>query len=198
MGDIIQYIPLFQNEMKIAIQESFLLTNKDSDCIYMPIQIAAYRDLKPKVVFSGNTMKNFRESFDIAKTFLMTKHYNQASKYFNNNSIHLHMPYNQIHKGGLSGSLAISVMFYCLVFGFKLSKDIVFTGEMSLNGSIYPVSMINQKVSEKLFEKFKNVVVSERNKPDLKIQREQVIFVDNICEVLKPPFLYKENQIYEI
>lgn len=138
-----------------------------------------------KITITGNTGEILKESILVVLTMLKNKYkYN-----FHNQDIHLHFLNASTKKDGTSAGLSIAVALCSKLEEKKVSEDIAFTGEISLNGTILKIGGLKEKLIAAYNKNIKTVYIPSSNIDDLKnvpkIIKEQIniIPISNFSEV---------------
>lgn len=104
--------------------------------------------------------------------------------------LHIHVPAGAIPKDGPSAGIAMLTTMASLFSGKSVSPKIAMTGEVTLRGAVTPVGGIKEKVIGAHRAGIKQIIMSKKNKRDLREVPEEVKsqirfdFVDNVEEVL--------------
>lgn len=137
------------------------------------------------ITITGNTGEILKESIKVVLTMLKNKFkYN-----FHNQDIHLHFLSAATKKDGTSAGLPIAVAISSKLEEKKISDDIAFTGELSLNGTILKIGGLKEKLIAAYNKNIKTVYIPAANIDDLKnipkIIKEgiNIIPVSNFSEV---------------
>ena len=78
----------------------------------------------------------------------------------------------------------------CAVTGKKVCASVAMTGEITLRGRVLPIGGLKEKLLAAKYAKIKEVLVPEKNRPDIEEMDKEIIqglniqFVDNMKEVL--------------
>jgi ATP-dependent Lon protease len=93
----------------------------------------------------GNVMV---ESSEIAYTYIrsLLKHDEQATAFFENNSIHLHVPAGATPKDGPSAGITMAAAIYSLAHNRPIIDNLAMTGELTLTGLVMPIGGVKEKV----------------------------------------------------
>lgn len=133
------------------------------------------------IIVTGNAGDILKESISVVLSMLKSKY-----KYsFHNEDIHVHFLDATSKKDGPSGGVALAVSLCSLKENKKISSDIAFTGELSLNGSILRVGGIKEKLIAAYNKNIKVVYMPKDNEVDLEVVPKlildsiEVILVDN-------------------
>ena len=137
------------------------------------------------LVVTGNAGDLLTESINVVLTMLKSKY-----KYsFHNEDIHVHFLDASSKKDGPSGGLALGVALCSLKENKKISSDIAFTGEISLNGYVLKIGGIKEKLIAAYNKNIKVVYMPKGNIEDLEnvpkviLDNMEVIPVSNFNEV---------------
>ena len=112
-------------------------------------------------------------------------------KFFDEHEIHIHLPAGAIPKDGPSAGITLATGIISLLTGYKVSKNVAMTGEMTLTGKVLPIGGLKEKALAAMRLGIENVVMPYKNKKDLvdipEEYRKKINFipVKTIDEVLK-------------
>ena len=105
-------------------------------------------------------------------------------------SFHVHVPAGAIPKDGPSAGITMATAVASLLTGRPVKHTVGMTGEITLQGRVLPIGGLKQKVLAAHAAGITDIVIPERNRPDLEDipehVREEVAFhpVMSIGEVL--------------
>lgn len=105
--------------------------------------------------------------------------------------IHIHVPAGAIPKDGPSAGIAILSAIASLYSNRPISPTLAMTGEVTLRGAVMPVGGIKEKVIAAHRAGIQKILISSRNKKDLRDVPDDVRnqlkfeFVDTVSDVLK-------------
>lgn len=126
------------------------------------------------LTITGNAGDILKESVKVVLTMLKSKY-----KYsFHNEDIHIHFIDATSKKDGPSAGLAIGVALASIKENKKISSDIAFTGELTLNGSVLKIGGLKEKLIVAYNKNIKVVYMPKDNVEDL-VNIPKVI-LDNI------------------
>src|SRR5215470_17221268 len=109
---------------------------------------------------------------------------------FDGKEFHIHVPAGAIPKDGPSAGVTIVTALASLLSGRPVKGTVGMTGEITLQGRVLPIGGLKQKVMAAQAAGLTDVILPERNEPDLddlpQDVREQMRFhiVSSIDEVL--------------
>ncbi|MGN0728813.1 endopeptidase La [Treponema sp.] len=89
------------------------------------------------------------------------------SKWFDENTVHLHIPEGATPKDGPSAGITMAVAFTSLLKGRKIRPHIAMTGELSLTGQVLPIGGLREKTVAAKRNKIKTVIIPKANVRDL-------------------------------
>lgn len=112
------------------------------------------------------------------------------SKWFEENTVHLHIPEGATPKDGPSAGITMAVTFTSLLKGKKIKPNLAMTGELSLTGQVLPIGGLREKTVAAKRNKIKTIIIPKANVRDLDEIPEHVksgikfIPVSNVQEVI--------------
>ena len=112
------------------------------------------------------------------------------SKWFEENTVHLHIPEGATPKDGPSAGITMAVTFTSLLKGKKIKPNLAMTGELSLTGQVLPIGGLREKTVAAKRNKIKTIIIPNANVRDLDEIPEHVksgikfIPVSNVQEVI--------------
>jgi ATP-dependent Lon protease len=86
---------------------------------------------------------------------------------FEKKSIHLHVPAGAVPKDGPSAGVTMTTALVSLLTGRKVRGTVGMTGEVTLQGKVLPIGGVKQKLLAAHRAGLKEVILPERNEPDL-------------------------------
>jgi ATP-dependent Lon protease len=93
---------------------------------------------------------------------------------FEHKRIHLHVPAGAVPKDGPSAGITMTTALVSLLTGRPVRSTVGMTGEVTLQGRVLPIGGLKQKVLAAHRAGLKEVVLPERNEPDLEDLPEAV------------------------
>jgi ATP-dependent Lon protease len=143
----------------------------------------------------GDVMK---ESARIALTYVRA-HADQlgiAEDAFEEREFHVHVPAGAIPKDGPSAGVTMTTALASLLSGRPVRHTVGMTGEVTLQGRVLPIGGLKQKVLAAHAAGLTDVILPERNRPDLDDVpadvREQMTFhpvmtIDEVLDIALEP-----------
>ncbi len=138
----------------------------------------------------GDVMK---ESAQIALSYIRSRHaalgIDPAG--FTDRHYHLHVPAGAVPKDGPSAGITMVTALASLLLGRPLRAEIGMTGEVTLQGKVLPIGGVKQKLLAAHRAGLKEVILPQRNEPDLddvpeEVRQElQVHLVSDVADVLR-------------
>ena len=106
------------------------------------------------------------ESSEIAYTFVRAYLGNRARTFFEENSIHLHVPAGATPKDGPSAGITMATALVSLAKKERIKRPLAMTGELTLTGQVLPVGGIREKVIAARRSKIMELILPNANRPD--------------------------------
>lgn len=139
----------------------------------------------------GDVMKESSQiAFNWAKKFAIEKG-KVKPKWFEENTIHLHIPEGATPKDGPSAGITMATTFTSLLWNKTIKPNLAMTGELSLTGQVLPIGGLREKTVAAKRNKIKTIIIPKANERDLDDIPENVkagirfVPVSNISEVLE-------------
>jgi ATP-dependent Lon protease len=148
---------------------------------------------KGQLHLTGQLGEVMKESAHAALSYIRSKasEFGIPEEGFTDNDIHIHVPAGAIPKDGPSAGLPLSLSILSLLTGRRISGDVAFTGEITLQGRILPVGGVKEKVLAARRAGIKQVILPEQNRRDVEeIKTEslgdlQLEFVEHFDEAAR-------------
>jgi len=121
----------------------------------------------------GDVMK---ESAEIAMSYVRShaEELNIDPKVFSGKRFHFHVPAGAIPKDGPSAGVTMTTALVSLLRGEPVRSIVAMTGEVTLQGRVLPIGGVKQKVLAAHRAGLTEVILPERNGPDLEDVPEEV------------------------
>jgi ATP-dependent Lon protease len=147
----------------------------------------------PDLTLTGQLGDVMRESARIALTWVRShaEEIGVEESAFRRHAFHLHVPAGAIPKDGPSAGVTMVTALASLLTGRPVKHTVGMTGEVTLQGRVLPIGGVKQKVLAAHAAGLTEVVLPERNGPDLdEVPAEvrdalKVHLVGNVDEVLR-------------
>ena len=144
------------------------------------------------VIITGLIGDSVRESSTISISYIKSNYklFNIDYKMFSND-IHINFLNNDLLKDGTSGGVAITTSIISLLSNLRVSSDIAFTGEITLNGNIQRVGSIKEKIIGAYANNIKVIFIPESNVVDIQDLPADILNKIKIIPVSKYVDIYK-------
>ncbi len=122
-----------------------------------------------KLILTGQLGDVMRESAQAALSLVKSRarHLGLDTRFFDSHDLHVHLPAGAIPKDGPSAGVTLYTALVSLLTGRSVRSDVAMTGEISLRGLVLPVGGIKEKVLGAHAAGIRQVLLPERNKPDV-------------------------------
>lgn len=150
---------------------------------------------KDDLVLTGQMGEVMQESARIALTYVRAavsgRKYRVAQDFFENNTIHLHIPEGAVPKDGPSAGVTMATAILSAVTGIPVKGDVAMTGEITLRGRVLRIGGLKEKLLAAKTAGMKKVLVPESNLPDVEefepeiTEGMEIIYVKGMKEVLE-------------
>ena len=113
------------------------------------------------------------------------------SGFFENHTIHIHVPAGAVPKDGPSAGITIATALVSALTGRPVRRDVAMTGEVTLRGRVLPIGGVKEKVLAAHRAGIKHFILPSRNRKDLDevpagvLKSIKMHFVDHVDEVLR-------------
>jgi ATP-dependent Lon protease len=130
---------------------------------------AAAMEGNKQLILTGSLGSVLQESAQTALSYVRShaEQYQIAPNLFAQRDIHIHIPAGAIPKDGPSAGLTIAMALLSLFTGRPARRDVAMTGELTLRGSILPVSGVREKLLAAQRAGVRVVIFPQRNAVDL-------------------------------
>lgn len=164
----------------------------------LQIETAIYKG-KNNIITTGSLGDVFKESIEIALSYIKNNYKNLKINYskLEDIDIHIHVPEGAVKKDGPSAGIAITTALISNLTNTKIPTDISMTGEITLNGMILPIGGLKEKIIGAKRSNIKKIYLPKENQNDLDEIDDYIkegldlVLVDNYIEVYKD--LFGEN-----
>jgi ATP-dependent Lon protease len=145
-----------------------------------------------RLTLTGQLGDVMKESAQIALSVVRSSLPQVAPSFeFEKKDLHLHVPAGAIPKDGPSAGITMLTSIASLFTGRSVSPELAMTGEITLRGAVLPVGGIKEKVIAAHRAGIRQVLLSSRNRKDLREVPEEVRkdmrfeLVDTASDVLR-------------
>lgn len=124
---------------------------------------------KGELKLTGQLGDIMKESASIAFSYIksISEQYGIPMKFWEKNSIHLHVPEGAVPKDGPSAGITMASSIYSLATGKTIAPGLAMTGELSLLGKVMPIGGLKEKVLAAGRNKITDIIIPKNNKRDL-------------------------------
>ena len=111
-------------------------------------------------------------------------------EFFQKHDMHVHIPEGAVPKDGPSAGITMATAMLSAIIEKPVRADLAMTGEITLRGRVLPIGGLKEKLLAAKYARIKEVLVPEKNRPDIEEMDREIIqgldirFVDNMKEVL--------------
>ena len=111
--------------------------------------------------------------------------------FYKEHDLHIHIPAGAVPKDGPSAGVTLATAMYSALSGRRVRSDLAMTGELSLRGRVLPIGGLKEKLLAARQRGIYEVLVPERNRPDVEKLPEHVtegmkiLYMSHVDEVLK-------------
>ena len=143
-----------------------------------------------QIIITGLVEKIMDESVKVATSYIKSN-YNHS---LNNFDLHIHFLEASLKKDGASAGVAIVTVILSLLENVLIPKDVAFTGEISLNGTILKIGGLKEKIIGAYNHGIRTIYIPKANEIDLEevpksIKDElNIVCVSNYTEIYKNLF----------
>ncbi|MHC1727117.1 MAG: S16 family serine protease [Syntrophobacteraceae bacterium] len=145
-----------------------------------------------QLILTGSLGEVIRESAQTALSYIRShaSEFLLDPDFFKGNDIHIHIPVGAIPKDGPSAGVTIAVALLSLLTRRPARGDAALSGELSLSGTILPVSGIREKLLAAQRAGVKTIVLPARNRIDVEALDQdtkeglRLELVENVASIL--------------
>ncbi|MDC7125955.1 MAG: endopeptidase La [Spirochaetales bacterium] len=155
----------------------------------LPVEVAVIEG-KGELILTGKLGDVMKESARTALSYVRANFdkFNLEKDFYENKSIHIHVPEGAIPKDGPSAGITIVSALLSIFKNTPVKEKLAMTGEVTLTGRILPIGGLKEKTLAAYRNKMTDVIVPEGNRSDYDELPSEVInslefhFVNNIEE----------------
>jgi ATP-dependent Lon protease len=145
-----------------------------------------------KLILTGQVGQVMQESAQAALSFVRanSRLYGLKEDFFEKTDLHVHLPAGATPKDGPSAGITMATAILSLFTGRKVRNDLAMTGEITLQGRVFPVGGLKEKILAAYRYKIKEVIIPHLNRtavddvPKEVREKLQFHFVKNLREVI--------------
>jgi len=161
---------------------------------------------KGKSVLTGKLGEVMQESAQAAISYVRSKSrkLRLPDDFYEHIDIHIHVPEGAIPKDGPSAGIALATSLVSALRRIPVRHDIAMTGEITLRGRVLPIGGLKEKLLAAHRAQVKKVIIPLENKKDLDeipkniLKSMEIVFVENVDQVLKEALLISEKELFEL
>ena len=133
----------------------------------LPVEAALIED-KGELILTGQLGDVMKESARTALSFIRANYekFGLKKDFYENKSIHIHVPEGAIPKDGPSAGITIVTALLSIFKDQPISKTFAMTGEVTLTGRILPIGGLKEKTLAAYRNKMTDVILPEGNRKD--------------------------------
>ncbi|MDQ3944768.1 MAG: endopeptidase La [Actinomycetota bacterium] len=173
-----------------GVATGLAVTGMGGDVLFVE---AAASDGEGGLMMTGQLGDVMKESSEIALSYIRSHAaaLGLPAGTFDNRRFHLHVPAGAVPKDGPSAGVTMTTALVSLLTGRPVRQEVGMTGEVTLSGRVLPIGGVKQKVLAAHRAGLTEVVLPQRNGPDLddvpEAVREAMTFhlVSDVTEVLR-------------
>jgi ATP-dependent Lon protease len=141
------------------------------------IETSLSQSKSPKLTLTGNLGDVMKESATLAFEYLKAhpQLLDLPENFFDENSIHLHVPEGATPKDGPSAGIAMLTSLASAFTKRKVKKALAMTGEITLRGKVLPVGGIKEKILAAKRAGIKEIILSSENQKDVEDIKQEYL-----------------------
>ena len=161
------------------------------------IESIAFPSDKGGLLLTGQMGDVMKESAQIAMNWVkryVIEHNIKPQSWFEQNTIHLHIPEGATPKDGPSAGITMATTFMSLVTDRIVNPNVAMTGELDLTGNVMAIGGLREKTVAAKRNGIKTIFIPKSNErdleeiPDIVKQGIKFIPVKNVMEVMSQVF----------
>jgi ATP-dependent Lon protease len=174
-----------------GVATGLAVTGAGGDVLFVEASVA---DGPEGLTLTGQLGDVMKESAQIAMSYVRShaEELDIDPKIFSDKSFHFHVPAGAVPKDGPSAGVTMTTALVSLLRGVSVRPVVGMTGEVTLQGRVLPIGGVKQKVLAAHRAGLTEVILPERNGPDLEDVPEEVRsamtfhLAGTIADVLRP------------
>lgn len=195
----VKYLPDdFSKKNEVGIVRGLAWTSVGGDTLEIEVNTMPG---KGELVLTGQMGEVMQESARIALTYVRSiassRKYQVPADFFEENSVHLHIPEGAVPKDGPSAGVTMATAILSAAAAIPVNASVAMTGEITLRGRVLPIGGLKEKLLAAKKADIKKVLVPIKNKPDVEefdaeiTQGLEIVYVSEMQEVLEHALLKK-------
>ena len=185
-----RYNYLMANEKdEIGIARGLAWTQVGGDTLQIEVNIMPG---KGELLLTGQLGDVMKESAQAGISYIrsVSDQYEIDPEFFQKHDMHVHIPEGAVPKDGPSAGITMATAMLSAIIEKPIRADLAMTGEITLRGRVLPIGGLKEKLLAAKYAKIKEVLVPEKNRPDIEEMDREIIqglniqFVDNMKDVL--------------
>jgi ATP-dependent Lon protease len=155
-----------EDRNRLGVATGLVWTEFGGEIIFVE---AASMEGNKQLILTGSLGNVLQESAQTALSYVRShaEQYQIDPSLFGKRDIHIHLPAGAIPKDGPSAGLTIAMALLSLFTGRPTRRDVAMTGELTLRGSILPVSGVREKLLAAQRAGVRVIIFPQRNAVDL-------------------------------
>jgi ATP-dependent Lon protease len=146
-----------------------------------------------KLQLTGQMGDVMKESAQLALSYarMMSDRFELPEGFFEQHDIHLHIPEGAVPKDGPSAGITMTTALVSAISQKKVRANLAMTGEVTLTGRVLMIGGLKEKLLAAKMAGITNILVPERNKPDVEEMSAEITkgmdirFVSTMEQVLE-------------
>lgn len=180
--------PVFSHKPEVGIIHGLAWTSVGGTVLEIEVGTMPGHD---GLILTGQMGDVMKESGRIALSYVRSVIKDKPDDFFDNNTIHLHIPEGAVPKDGPSAGITMATGIFSAITGRKIDGELAMTGEITLRGLVLPVGGLKEKLLAAGKAGMKRVIVPLANKSDVEnLDKEitgklEITYVSKMKEVLE-------------
>ena len=174
---------------EIGIVRGLAWTSVGGDTLQIEVNIMPG---KGELLLTGQLGDVMKESAQAGISYIrsVSDQYEIDPEFFQKHDMHVHIPEGAVPKDGPSAGITMATAMLSAIIEKPVRADLAMTGEITLRGRVLPIGGLKEKLLAAKYARIKEVLVPEKNRPDIEemdreiIQGPNIRFVDSMKEVL--------------
>ena len=174
---------------EIGIARGLAWTQVGGDTLQIEVNIMPG---KGELLLTGQLGDVMKESAQAGISYIrsVSDQYEIDPEFFQKHDMHVHIPEGAVPKDGPSAGITMATAMLSAIIEKPVRADLAMTGEITLRGRVLPIGGLKEKLLAAKYARIKEVLVPEKNRPDIEEMDREIIqgldirFVDNMKEVL--------------